>query len=98
MSGEWPIKGKRLNIGILGMTEGNGHPYSWSAIFNGYNKKYMDECPFPVIKDYLYKQPENSFGIEGGKNHAYMLYRLERLCRGRENSPCDKYRKCFKKS
>lgn len=67
MSGEWPLKGKRLNIGILGMTEGNGHPYSWSAIFNGYNKKYMDECPFPVIKDYLYKQPENTFGIEGAR-------------------------------
>lgn len=56
---------KDLKIGILGMTEGNGHPYSWSAMFNGYNKKYMDECPFPVIPQYLYKQPDSTVGIEG---------------------------------
>ena len=38
------------------MSEGNGHPYSWSAIFNGYDMQYMKECPFPVIPDYLQKQ------------------------------------------
>lgn len=42
-----------LKLGIIGMSEGNGHPYSWSAIFNGYTQKYMRECPFPVIPDYL---------------------------------------------
>lgn len=47
---------KELNFGIVGLSEGNGHPYSWSAIFNGYNKKYMRNCPFPVIPKYLYKQ------------------------------------------
>ena len=60
----WPLGEKKLNIGILGMTEGNGHPYSWSAMFNGYDKEYMDDCPFPVIPDYLYKQPEKTFGIK----------------------------------
>lgn len=58
-----PLGDKELKIGILGMTEGNGHPYSWSAMFNGYNKEYMDECPFPVIPDYLYKQPPETIGI-----------------------------------
>ena len=24
-----------LKLGIIGLSEGNGHPYSWSAIFNG---------------------------------------------------------------
>ena len=38
------------------MSPGNGHPYSWSAICNGFDKKFMDECPFPVIPAYLYKQ------------------------------------------
>lgn len=49
------------NIGIIGLSEGNGHPYSWSAIFNGYSKKYMSECPFPVIPNYLFekKYPED---------------------------------------
>ena len=59
---------KELKIGILGYTEGNGHPYSWSAMFNGYNKEIMEkECPFSVIPDYLGKQPKGTFGIAGAK-------------------------------
>ena len=63
----FPLGNKELKIGILGYTEGNGHPYSWSAMFNGYDKQYMDECPFPVIPQYLYKQPDNTIGIDGAK-------------------------------
>ena len=51
----------------MGMTEGNGHPYSWSAIYNGYEKKYMDNCPFAGIPVYLYKQPPETFGIKDAK-------------------------------
>ena len=47
---------KQLKLGIIGMSEGNGHPYSWSAIFNGYNSAVMQDCPFPVIPKYLGKQ------------------------------------------
>ena len=51
-----------LKLGIIGMSEGNGHPYSWSAIFNGYDKRAMDDCGFPVIPVYLAKQrfPEDT--------------------------------------
>lgn len=28
---EFPLNKKELKIGILGYTEGNGHPYSWGA-------------------------------------------------------------------
>lgn len=51
-----------VNLGIIGMSEGNGHPYSWSAICNGYNPIYMKDCPFPVIPDYLRKKnfPEDT--------------------------------------
>ena len=52
------------DLGIIGMSPGNGHPYSWSAIFNGYNKEKMAECPFPVIPEYLGKQERDTFGIE----------------------------------
>jgi hypothetical protein len=48
--------GKNIKLGIIGLSEGNGHPYSWSAIFNGYNNQYMDDCPYPVIPEYLYRQ------------------------------------------
>ena len=54
-------------LGIIGLSPGNGHPYSWSAIFNGYNKRKMAECPFPVIPEYLAKQAPENFGIEGAK-------------------------------
>ena len=64
----FPFGEKELKIGILGYTEGNGHPYSWSAMFNGYNKEIMEkECPFPAIPDYLAKQPEETLGIKGAK-------------------------------
>jgi len=51
-----------LKLGVIGLSPGNGHPYSWSAIFNGYNPVYMEECGFPVIPRYLEKQhfPEDS--------------------------------------
>ena len=61
----FPFGNKELKIGILGMTEGNGHPYSWSAMFNGYEREPMEDCGFPVIPRYLEKQPPETFGIEG---------------------------------
>ncbi len=45
-----------IKLGVIGMSPGNGHPYSWSAIINGYNKDAMASCPFPVIPDYLGRQ------------------------------------------
>lgn len=63
----WPLGNRQLSIGIIGMTEGNGHPYSWSAMFNNYNRTYMDQCPFPGIPAYLNKQPEHTIGIAGAR-------------------------------
>lgn len=57
-----------IRIGIIGMTEGNGHPYSWSAMFNRYNVEAMTaECPFPVIPVYLNKEDYETMGIPGAK-------------------------------
>lgn len=56
---------KEFSIAMLGMIEGNGHPYSWSAIVNGYNPEKMAHCPFPVIPQYLGKQPLDSVRIHG---------------------------------
>lgn len=44
---------KPLVLGILGFSEGNGHPYSWAAIFNGYEPETMSQCSFPAIPRYL---------------------------------------------
>ena len=62
----FPIQKKDLKLAMLGMTEGNGHPYSWSIIINGkYNAKALAECPYAAIIDYISKQPQNTLGIEG---------------------------------
>ncbi len=61
----FPLGDKELKIGILGMTEGNGHPYSWSAMYNDFNKEFMDKCPFAGIPVYLNKQPKDTIGIKG---------------------------------
>ncbi|WP_375175151.1 Gfo/Idh/MocA family oxidoreductase [Pseudooceanicola sp.] len=45
-----------LKLGIIGLSPGNGHPYSWSAICNGYDHTAMLECGFPAIPAYLKEQ------------------------------------------
>lgn len=54
-----------LRVAMVGMIEGNGHPYSWSAIINGYDAAEMDACPYPVIPKYLGAQPAGSVGVAG---------------------------------
>ncbi|NPV55028.1 MAG: Gfo/Idh/MocA family oxidoreductase [Firmicutes bacterium] len=57
-----------IRLAMLGRSEGNGHPYSWSAIINGgYDEERMKRIPFPVIYDYLSRQPGENLGIEGAK-------------------------------
>jgi len=43
-----------LRLGVIGLSEGNGHPYSWSAIVNGdFDDTLMADCGYPVIPAYL---------------------------------------------
>lgn len=56
----------RIRLAMLGMVDGNGHPFSWSAIINGrYDAQRMAECGYPVIPQYLGAQPPGALGIEG---------------------------------
>ncbi len=59
--------GKELRLAMLGMIEGNGHPYSWSAIINGYDRAKMAECPYAAIPKYLGAHPPDSMRIEGAR-------------------------------
>lgn len=53
-----------LKLGIIGMSEGNGHPYSWSAIINGdFNREEMAECGFAGIPIYL-EANKDTLGID----------------------------------
>ena len=56
-----------IKLGIIGLSQGNGHPYSWSAICNGYDPEAMASCDFPAIPEYLARQswPEDQLkGVE----------------------------------
>ena len=52
-----------IRIGLIGYNEGNGHPYSFSAIINGYRSKEMSKCPYKVIYDYLEARPKSEVDI-----------------------------------
>ncbi len=56
-----------IRIAMLGMVDGNGHPYSWSAMFNGFDPEAMKDCPFPVIPVYLAKEPRETLQIRGAR-------------------------------
>jgi hypothetical protein len=65
---EFPITKPNIRLAMLGMTEGNGHPYSWSIILNGrYDPNALAGCPYPAIRDYIAKQPHETLGIEGAE-------------------------------
>ena len=61
------VKHEEIRLAMLGMVAGNGHPYSWSAIFNGYDSEEMAKCPYPTIPVYLNKEPKDNFGIPGAR-------------------------------
>ena len=63
-----PLKQDEIRLAMLGMVEGNGHPYSWSIIFNGrYDLDALNNCPYPGIRDYIVKQPPGTLGIPGAR-------------------------------
>lgn len=56
-----------IRLAMLGMIEGNGHPYSWSGIINGYNPEEMARCPYAAIPAYMGRQPLESVRIPGAR-------------------------------
>ncbi len=56
-----------INIGILGMTEGNAHPYSWSAIINGrFDGNEIIKIGYPGVAAYL-KANKDTLGINDAR-------------------------------
>ena len=62
-----------MRLGILGLKNNdNGHPFSFSAIINGYNKSKFKKTRYKNILKYLDKKPQKDFGIKGVKiTHAW---------------------------
>jgi predicted dehydrogenase len=54
-----------IRLAMVGIVAENAHPYSWSAVINGYNPEHMASCPASVVPEYLNAQPRSRIGIEG---------------------------------
>src|SRR5689334_24844046 len=74
-------------VGTIGLSEGNGHPFSFSAIVNGYDDAGFADAGWPVIHRYLQAQPKENFGFDGFRvSHAWtqdaeLTAKLCRACR-----------------
>ncbi len=72
-----------IRTGIIGHSEGNGHPFSFSAIVNGYDDARFAKAGWPVILDYLRNKPSESFGFSDARmTHAWTqdLEITKKLC------------------
>lgn len=54
-----------LRLAMLGMIPGNGHPFSWSSIINGYDPASLSRCPYPGITAYMSAHPPATVGVPG---------------------------------
>jgi hypothetical protein len=60
------------NFGVIGMSKDNGHPYSFSAIINGFNKTKFTSSGWDTIYEYMTNEPSSTLGIPGAKvTHAW---------------------------
>jgi len=58
---------------MIGFSEGNGHPFSFSAIINGYQPDRFDACGWPGIAAYLARRDPSDFGVGDLRvTHAWM--------------------------
>lgn len=56
-----------IKIGIIGMSAGNAHPYSWSAIINGhFDGGEITKVGYPAVAAYL-NANKDTLGISGAK-------------------------------
>ncbi len=56
-----------MRLGIIGMSEGNAHPYSWSSIINGrFDGGEIVRAGYPAVADYLAAN-RDTLGVDGAE-------------------------------
>ncbi len=82
-----------IKIGVIGFSEGNGHPFSFSSIINGYDPIPEAWREWEVILSYLKKQDPVDIGVPGARvSHVWTqdlelsrriaaAARIEHVCR-----------------
>jgi len=61
-----------VRVGMIGMSEGNGHPFSFSSIINGYSDAGLAQSGWDGIYNYVKVRDKSEFGIQNLKvTHAW---------------------------
>ena len=71
------------SFGIIGLSEGNGHPFSYGSIINGYSPDGLAASGWPGIHEYVRRRHESEFGLDGWTiTHAWTQYpeSTKKLC------------------
>ena len=59
-------------LGIIGISNGNGHPFSFSSIINGYSDSGLAASGWPGINAYVRRRDPSEFGFDGVQvTHAW---------------------------
>lgn len=53
------------SFGIIGLSEGNGHPFSYGSIINGYSPEGLAASGWPGIYQYVRRRHASEFGLDG---------------------------------
>ncbi|MGA3090318.1 MAG: Gfo/Idh/MocA family oxidoreductase [Terriglobales bacterium] len=53
------------HFGIIGLSEGNGHPFSYGSIINGYSPEGLAASGWPGIYEYVRRRHASEFGLDG---------------------------------
>lgn len=53
------------SFGIIGVSEGNGHPFSFGSIINGYSPEGLAASGWPGIYEYVRRRHPSEFGLHG---------------------------------
>jgi predicted dehydrogenase len=53
------------SFGIIGLSEGNGHPFSYGSIINGYSPEGLAASGWPGIYEYIRRRHASEFGLDG---------------------------------
>lgn len=51
------------SLGIIGLSEGNGHPFSYGSIINGYSPAGLAASGWPGIYEYVRRRHPSEFGL-----------------------------------
>lgn len=71
------------SVGIIGVSPGNGHPFSYSSIINGYSREGLAASGWTGIYEYVRRRHASEFGMPGWSiTHAWTQYpeTTQKLC------------------